>query len=92
MMEMPAINIDTIPFFGGLVIQFLGLVWYGRGLVAKLEGGLKKIDELEREMKIDRARVEPIVAGWHEFKTDVKEGFRDIKSELREIRKDVKER
>ena len=91
-MEIPSINIDTVPFFGGLLIQFVGLVWYGRGLVAKLESGLKKIDELEREMKIDRGRVEPIVAGWNDFRTDVKEHFRDLKSELRELRQEMKEK
>lgn len=91
-MEIPSINIDTVPFFGGLIIQFIGLVWYGRGLVAKLEGGLKKIEQLEREMKIDRARVEPIVVGWLEFKSDVKESFRDIKEDLRNLRQNIKDR
>jgi vacuolar-type H+-ATPase subunit I/STV1 len=83
-------TIDAGTFAIGLLVQFVGIVWYSRGLVAELKQVIKKVDHLEQKMKQHQDKVDPVVYNFSILMTTLNESIRDIRAELKELRTELK--
>jgi hypothetical protein len=83
-------TIDAGTFGIGLLLQFVGIVWYSRGLVSELKQNSKKIDHLEAKMKQYQDKVDPVVYNFSILMTSLNESIRDIRAELKELRTELK--
>ena len=83
-------TIDAGTFGIGLLVQFVGIVWYSRGLVSELKQVIKKVDHLEQKMKQYQDKVDPVVYNFSILMTSLNESIRDIRGELKELRAELK--
>lgn len=90
--EAGTLTIDAITLLGGLATQFIGIVWYSRGLVSELKSVVRKVDEMEKQMAKDRHEVSPIIHNFAMFTSTMRDNLNDLKSEIRQLRMDIKER
>ena len=83
-------TIDAGTFGIGLLVQFVGIVWYSRGLVSELKHVIHKVEHLEVQVKETQDKVNPFIGKFDTMSSHLVDTLKEIKLDLREIRSDLK--